>query len=78
MNEGLRALIFNTLPRSKVPESGRGSTSPCLGGEKSVERRNVAGVGVFPRDSAESGGALGADVLGKKGKLGGWPGKEWL
>ena len=40
------------------------------GGGEGVERHHVAGVRVFPRDSAESGEALGADVLGKKGKIG--------
>ena len=37
----------------------------------SVEEHHVAGGRVFPRDSAESGRAFGADVVGKKWKLGG-------
>ena len=75
MDEGLRALIFSTLPRLKVPESERGSTGPCARGAADEERHNVAIVGVFPRNSTESGGALGADVLGKKGKIGWMVGK---
>ena len=37
----------------------------------SVEEHHVAGGRVFPRDSTESGRALGADVVGKKWELGG-------